>query len=78
MERLPLNRDYKGILGNITRLRRLGRAVYKSRAIMGTLDPERSYPLVPSAPGSPGTSLIWVCDVCNICRSPMPFCFGIR
>ncbi|BDA44828.1 probable ribonuclease 3 at C-terminar half [Coccomyxa sp. Obi] len=63
MERLPLNRDYKGILGNITRLRRLGRALYKSRAVMGTLDPERSYPLVPDAPGSAGTSLIWVCDV---------------
>jgi hypothetical protein len=64
MERLPMNRDYKGVLGNISRLRRLGRPVYRSRARMGTPDPALShYPLVPRAPAGAGESLIWVCEV---------------
>ena len=64
MERLPLNRDYKGVLGNIMRLRGMGRAVYRSRAHMGTPDPARaSYPLVPRAPAGGGPHLIWVCEV---------------
>lgn len=64
MERLPLNRDYKGVLGNIMRLRGMGRAVYRSRAHMGKPDPARaSYPLVPRAPAGGGPHLIWVCEV---------------
>ncbi len=62
-ERLPLNRDDKGILNTVLILRKMKRALYKSRVVEEKA--ARAAALHPLVSGLPSEDLgrLWVCEV---------------
>lgn len=60
LERLPYNRDYKGILGNILSICKAGRPKYRCRLIQMPEAEAQKFSLVPSKAPLPGTEeLLW-------------------
>ena len=60
LERLPYNRDYKGILGNIMSIGRLGRPRYRCRLVRMPEAEAQKFSLVPSKAALPGSQeLLW-------------------
>ena len=60
LERLPYNRDYKGILGNILSICRAGRPKYRCRLIQMPEAEAQKFSLVPSKAALPGAEeLLW-------------------
>ena len=60
LERLPYNRDYKGILGNVLSICKVGRPKYRCRLIQMPEAEAQKFSLVPSKAALPGTEeLLW-------------------
>jgi hypothetical protein len=74
VERLPLNRDYKGVLGNILSMRGLPRAAYSCARRAGTLAARDAPAALVAAPASlPGRAAsFWVCRVRIAISTPLP------
>ena len=73
LERLPLNRDYKGILGNMLRLMGLQRAgvpVPPAAGRRGRRRAPRSCPALPASPSGAKTRL-WMCQVRSLLQTPL-------
>ena len=64
LERLPYNRDYKGILGNILSIGKMGRPRYRCRLINMPGAEAQKFSLVPSKAALPGSQeLLWEASV---------------
>lgn len=63
LERLPYNRDYKGILGNILAIRKGGRPRYRSTLTQSPEGDGPRYPLVPGRTVVDGDNFLWESQV---------------
>ena len=60
LELLPYNRDYKGILGNILSICKVGRPKYRCRLVQMPEAEAQKFSLVPSKAALPGSEeLLW-------------------
>ena len=63
LERLPYNRDYKGILGNIMSIRKMGRPKYHSRLNGKPQANKQKYSLVPGEAAGDSQAILWEAEV---------------
>ena len=63
LERLPFNRDYKGILGNIMAIRKMKRPRYKTRLNPDIGGSAQKYSMVPGRSSADSRGFLWTSEV---------------
>ena len=63
LERLPFNRDYKGILGNIMAIRKMKRPRYKTRLNPDIGGSAQKYSMVPGRSTADSRGFLWTSEV---------------
>ena len=63
LERLPFNRDYKGILGNIMAIRKMKRPRYKTRLNPDIGGSAQKHSMVPNRSSADSRGFLWTSEV---------------
>ena len=71
LERLPFNRDYKGILGNIMAIRKMKRPRYKTRLNPDIGGSAQKYSMVPGRSSADSRGFLWTSEVDPLEQHPI-------
>ena len=75
LERLPFNRDYKGILGNIMAIRKMKRPRYKTRLNPDISGSAQKYSMVPGRSSADSRGFLWTSEVDSLAQYHLSLVF---